>query len=238
MKKARASAPILETDPKSATAEAYRTLRTNIQFAGIDQGYRKLLITSTSPGEGKTTTVANLGVAMAQAGKRVCLIDSDLRHPSLHHLFGVSNGIGLTVALADAKSAKKVVVSTMVPDLHLVPTGPLPPNPSELLGSKRMHQFVESLADEFDMILFDSPPLIPMADASVLAAVSDAVLLVLKAGAVPRDLVRRAAEQMEAVKAKVIGVLLSQVDLRRDGYYYKYFYQYYYSYYSRGQNNG
>ena len=103
---------ILETDPKSVAAEAYRSLRTNLQFSKLDQGSRKLLITSATPGEGKTTTVANLGLAMAQAGGRICLIDSDLRQPSLHDLFGVSNGIGLTVALAEAKSVDQVIVPT------------------------------------------------------------------------------------------------------------------------------
>ncbi|MFQ5872380.1 MAG: CpsD/CapB family tyrosine-protein kinase, partial [Dehalococcoidia bacterium] len=168
MKKSRVPALILETDTKSVTAEAYRALRTNIQFAGLDQGYRKLLITSASPGEGKSTTVANLGVAMAQAGGRVCLIDSDLRHPILHHFFGVSNGIGLTVALAEAKTISQVVLPTSIPNLHLVPSGPVPPNPSELLGSRRMCQFVETLAGEFDTLLFDSPPVLSAADAAIL----------------------------------------------------------------------
>lgn len=233
MKKTQVPTIILEKDSISATAEAYRTLRTNIQFAGLDQAYRKLLFTSATPGEGKTTTVANLGVVMAEAGGRICLIDTDLRHPTLHHYFGVSNTNGLTVALAGARSMKQVVLPTMIPNLYLVPSGPLPPNPSQLLGSKRMRQFVEILGGEFDTLLFDSPPVISMADTPALAALSDGVILIIKTGAVSRDLVRRAAEQIEAVKAKVIGVLLNQVDPRRDGYYYRYFYQYYNSYNGR-----
>ena len=228
---------ILETDPKSVAAEAYRTLRTNLQFSKLDQGSRKLLITSATPGEGKTTTVANLGLAMAQAGERVCLIDSDLRQPSLHNLFGVSNGIGLTVALAEAKSVEQVLVPTTMPNLYLVPSGPLPPNPWELLGSNRMREFVESLLARFDTLLFDSAPIMSVADTAALAALSDGVILVLKSGAAPRDLVRRAVEQIEAVKGKMIGVLLSQVDPRRDGYYYRYFYQYYGGGYAYGRGN-
>lgn len=221
---------ILETDPRSIAAEAYRTLRTNLIFSKLDQGHRKLLITSATPGEGKTTTVANLGLAMAQAGARVCLIDSDLRQPSLHDLFGVSNGIGLTVALAEAKSIDQVLVATSMPNLYLIPSGPLPPNPGELLGSNRMREFVETLAGKFDTLLFDSAPVMSVADTAALVGMSDGVILVLKSGAVPRDLLRRAVEQIEAVKGKVIGVLLSQVDPRRDGYYYRYFYQYYGAY--------
>src|SRR5215510_10549823 len=171
---------VLETDPKSVAAEAYRSLRTNLQFSRLDQGNRKLLITSATPGEGKTTTVANLGLAMAQAGARVCLIDSDLRQPSLHHLFGVSNGIGLTVALAEAKAVDQVVVPTKLPNLYLVPSGPLPPNPGELLGSNRMREFVETLAGRFDTLLFDSAPIMSVADTAALAALSDGVILVLK----------------------------------------------------------
>ena len=228
---------ILETDPKSVAAEAYRSLRTNLQFSKLDQGNRKLLITSATPGEGKTTTVANLGLAMAQAGGRVCLVDSDLRQPSLHDLFGVSNGIGLTVALAEAKSVDQVIVPTKMPNLYLVPSGPLPPNPWELLGSNRMREFVETLAGRFDTVLFDSAPVMSVADTAALVALSDGVILVLKSGAAPRDLVRRAVEQIEAVKGKMIGVLLSQVDPRRDGYYYRYFYQYYGGAYTYGRGN-
>ena len=161
------------------------------------------------------------------------MIDADLRHPTLHHFFGVSNSNGLTVALAQARTMEQVVLPTMIPNLYLVPSGPPPPNPSQLLGSNRMRQFVEVLGDVFDMLLFDSPPVISMSDTPTLAALSDGVILVLKTGAVPRDIVRRAAEQIEAVKAKVIGVLLNQVDPRRDGYYYRYFDQYYNSYNGR-----
>jgi protein-tyrosine kinase len=228
---------VLETDPKSVAAEAYRSLRTNLQFSMLEQGCRKLLITSATPGEGKTTTVANLGLAMAQTGGRICLIDSDLRQPSLHDLFGVSNGIGLTVALAEAKSVDQVLVPTKMPNLYLVPSGPLPPNPGELLGSNRMREFVEKLAGQFDTLIFDSAPILSVADTGALAGLSDGVILVLKSGAVPRDMLRRAVEQIEAVKGKMIGVLLSQVDPRRDGYYYRYFYQYYGGAYTYGRGN-
>jgi len=221
---------ITETDPKSPASEAYRALRTNIQFAGLDQPCRSIVVTSASAGEGKTTSVANFGVVAAQGGSRVCLIDSDLRRPTLHRLFGMDNARGLTTALVDGLSFADVAQPTRVPGLALLPSGPLPPNPAELVGSNRMRERLEEAAGSaFDLVLCDSPPVIAVSDGLALAAQCDGVILTIRVGLVAHDVIRRAVDQIEAVKGKILGVVLNSVDLRRDGYYYSY-YRYYQSY--------
>lgn len=231
-KKPSASPFILITaaDPKSPASEAYRTLRTNIQFAGLDRPVRNIVITSATPGEGKSTTLANFGVVVAHAGSRVCLIDSDLRHPSLHRFFGMNNEKGLVTALLEDLPIAKVAQPTRIPNLSVVTSGPPPPNPAELVGSQRLRALLDAAASDFDLILCDTPPVITVADGVALAAQCDGVILVVRAGAVPHEVVRRAAEQIEAVKGRILGVLLNRVDLRRDGYYHDY-YHYSHAYY-------
>ena len=228
--------PVLITlaEPKSAASEAYRMLRTNIQFAGLDQPVRSIVFTSAAPGEGKTTSVANFGVVAAEGGSRVCLIDSDLRRPTLHRVFGVTNTRGLTTALLHNLPLADVAQPTRTPSLSVVTSGPLPPNPSELVGSRRMRELIAATATDFDLVLCDSPPIISVTDGIALAAQCDGVVLVIRAGAIAHDAIRRATEQIEAVKSRVLGVLLNNVDLRRDGHYYQYYrydraYQGYYS---------
>ena len=231
--KPRARSPlrlITESDPKSPASEAYRTLRTNIQFAGLDEPCRTIVITSASPGEGKTTSAANFGVVAAQAGSRVCLVDSDLRRPALHRLFGMDNSRGLTTALVEGLPFAELAHPTRIPGLSLLPSGPLPPNPAELVGSNRMRERLEEAAGSaFDLVLCDSPPVIAVSDGVALAAQCDGVIVVVRAGAVAHDVVRRAVEQIEGVKGKILGVLLNNVDLRRGGYYHAY-YRYYQAY--------
>ncbi len=225
---------ITQTDPKSAAAEAFRTLRTNIQFAGLDQPCRNIVITSAGMGEGKTTAVANFGVVTAQGGLRVCLVDSDLRRPALHRLFGLENTQGLTSALVKGLPFAEVAQPTHIPNLSILTSGPLPPNPAELVGSKRMREFLEGASSAFDLVLCDSPPVISVSDGIALAAQCDGVILVVRAGTVSHEVIRRAADQIEAVKGRILGVLLNRVDLRRDGYYYNY-YRYYRAYYGDGK---
>ena len=227
----RLDAVVAQTDPRSAAAEAYRTLRTNIRFAGLDSPCRTITITSAGPGEGKTTTVANFGTVCAQADARVCVVDSDMRRPNLHRLFGLNNDRGLTTALLEGRTLSSVSQPTPIPNLSVVTSGPLPPNPAELLGSHRMHECLETATNEFDLILFDSPPVISVADALVLAAQVDGVILVVRSGTMAHVVVRRTSEQIEAVKGRILGIVLNSVDLRRDGYYYDY-YRYYQSYYA------
>ena len=223
---------ITQTDPKSAAAEAFRTLRTNIQFAGLDQPCCSVVITSATAGEGKTTAVANFGLVAAQAGSRVCLVDSDLRRPALHRMFGLENTRGLTTALVQELPFAEVAQPTRIPHLSVLTTGPLPPNPAELVGSKRMRELLEAAASTFDLILCDSPPIISVADGVALAAQCDGVILVVRAGKVAFDVIQRATSQIEAVKGRILGVILNSVDLRRDGYYN--YYRYYKTYYTDG----
>lgn len=225
-----ASTLITESDPKSPAAEAYRSLRTNIQFAGLDQPHRSLVVTSASTGEGKTTTAANFGVVAAQGGSRVCVVDADLRRPALHRVFGLQNTRGLTTALLEDVPFAKFSQQTRTPNLSVLTSGPLAPNPAELVGSKRMRELIEAGTSDFDLLIFDTPPVISVSDGVALAAQCDGVILVVKVGGVPQAVIRRATEQIEAVKGHILGVLLNAVNLKRDSYYYDY-YRYYHAYY-------
>ncbi len=217
---------IAASDPRSAASEAYRTIRTNIQFAGLDQPCRTIVITSGTAGEGKTTSVANFGIVCAQAGSKVCLVDSDLRRPALHRLFDLENDRGLTTALVEELPVTEVARPTHVPNLWLLPSGVLPPNPAELVGSRRMRELLEAASSAFDLVVCDSPPVIAVSDGVALAAQCDGVILVVRAGTVSHEVLRRVTEQIEAVKGKILGVLLNSVDLSRDGYYYAYYRHY------------
>ncbi|NJP04292.1 MAG: CpsD/CapB family tyrosine-protein kinase [Chloroflexaceae bacterium] len=207
-------------DPRSPAAEAYRTLRTNIQFSSLDKPLQTLLVTSTSPNDGKSITLANLAVTIAQAEQRVILVDCDLRQPNLHTLFGLSNDEGLTSVLLKQDESALPLLSTDVPGLSLLTSGPLPPRPPDLLGSRRMAAFIERLRQEADMILFDTPPATGVTDAAVLARQLDGVLLVLKAGRTRRDRAREAHRILERAKANIIGVVLNNAQLEPGyGYY-------------------
>lgn len=221
---------VAETAPKSPAAEAYRTLRTNIRFAGLDRPCRTIVITSATPSEGKTTAAANFGVVCAQAGSRVCLVDGDLRNPSLHRVFGMDNHRGLTTALLDGKTLADVAVPTRVPGLSVVVSGPLPSNRADLSASQRMRDLLENATHDFDLVLCDSPPVLSVSDALALSAQCDGVILVVRAGGVSTGVVRRAAEQIDAVKGRILGVLLNQVNMRRNGYYAEYYHYYYHAY--------
>jgi protein-tyrosine kinase len=210
------------TEPRSAASEAFRTLRTNIHFAGLDQPCRSIVITSAGPEEGKTTSTANFGVVVAQAGSRVCMIDSDLRRPSLHKLFRIDNVRGLTTALVEGLPFADVAQPSGVPNLFILPSGPLPPNPAELVGSHRMRDSIQGATKSFDLVLCDSPPVMAVGDAAALAALCDGVVLVIQVGRTRHDLLRRVVDQVEAVKGRILGVVLNRADPRRDGYYYAY----------------
>ncbi len=199
-------------EPRSPAAEAYRTLRTNIQFASLDRPLRTLLVTSPAANEGKTTTLANLAVTFAQAGSRVLLVDCDLRRPTLHTLFGVDNAVGLTsLVLEETPFDRAPLLATGVDNLRLLPSGPLPPNPADFLGSARFERTIGALLTEADLLLFDAPPAIAVADAAVLARRVDGVLLVLEAGRTKRDHALKAKAQLEKVGANLLGVVLNGV---------------------------
>ncbi len=207
--------------PRSPVSEAYRQVRTNIQFYSLDRPVQTLLITSASPEDGKTTTVANLAVTFAETGRSVIAVDCDLRRPALHRFFNLPNESGLTALIREEKTLDEVVLRTDVPHLQVLPSGPLPPNPAELLGSQRMERVVDALRAAADVILFDSPPTISVTDAAVLGAKMDGVLLVVKEGKTKRDHVVRAKQLLDRVNAKVLGVVLNNVKF--DGSLYRYY---------------
>lgn len=209
------------SEPDSPAAEAYRQLRTNIQFAGVDKPIKSILITSPGVEEGKSATLANLAVSFAQTGRPVVLVDCDLRRPSIHELFGLQNHGGVTTCLAHGDYEKLPLVETGVPNLRLLPAGPTPPNPSELLGSQRMVGLLAELEKTADYVLIDTPPVVAVTDAAVLAPRVDAVVLVIRAGKTKREMARRAKTILDRVKANLLGVVMNNVkyDSRIHGYY-------------------
>ena len=208
-------------DPRSPVAEAYRALRTNIQFSSLDRPLRTLLITSAGPDEGKSTTLANLAIVVAEGGTRVLVVDCDLRRASLHTLFDLDNDRGLTSLFLGDDAQPLPVQDTAVPNLQVLTSGPLPPNPSELLGSRQMTRVLERLRDAAELVLFDAPPVVAVTDAALLAPRVDGVLLVVDAGATRRDVARRARGQLDKVNARLLGVVLNNVplDSQMFGYY-------------------
>lgn len=203
---------ITVSDPRSPIAEAYRTLRTNLEFFSLDHPLRSLVVTSAGPEEGKSTTLANLAVTAAETGRKIILVDCDLRRPRLHELFGVDNSAGLTTMMVDENALKHPPLQkTGVENLWLLPSGPQPPNPAELLASRRMAEIIEALVGQADMVLFDAPPVIAVTDAVVLASRVDGVLLVISAGSTKRDYVRQAKALLEKVNARVVGAVLNNV---------------------------
>jgi len=207
-------------DPRAPAAEAYRTLRTNIQFSSLDKPLHTLLATSTAPDEGKSTTLANLAVTMAQAEQRVILVDCDLRRPTLHTLFNLSNEAGLTSMILAQGDTPPPLQDTGVPGLSLLASGPLPPRPADILGSRRMEAVIARLRAEADIVLFDTPPVIAVTDAAVLATKLDGVLLVFQAGKTSRERARQARQLLEKVKANIVGVVLNNAEVEQGyGYY-------------------
>ena len=217
--------PLVVLDaPRAPYAEAYRNLRTNLQFSLAVDSANALVVSSAEPGEGKTTTMANLAIAMAQMGKRVILVDADLRRPSLHQLFRVPPEPGLTDVFLQHQTVLQVVRETGQPGLHLLTCGKIPPNPAELLASAWMDQLIDALSKQYDMLLFDAPPILPVTDAVLLAAKTKHLLWVVFAGKTRADALRRAREALAQVDAKIVGVVLNRMASGRGyGYYYYYY---------------
>lgn len=216
-------------DPLASVSEAYRALRTNVQFSRPDSPIQTLIITSSSPSEGKTTTAANLAITMAQAGRRVLLIDADLRRPSMHKLFGIPRDNGLKELLFSPVNRGAEVQTSTVENLDLLTAGSTAPNPSELLGSKRMRDLLASLREEYDLIVVDAPPVLAATDAVLLSTEVDATLFVVEAGSTQDHQMEHAVEQLNGVGARLIGVVLNRFDaMQTYGYKYKYKYAYQY----------
>ncbi len=196
------------TDPRSPISEAYRTLRTNLSFYSLDNPIRSLVVTSAAMGEGKSTTIANLAVTMAQSGRRTILVDCDLRRPSLHDIFNLKQEPGLTNMVL-GQDEKPPLQVTGVENLWLLSSGTLPPNPADLLGTKRVDQVIAILQEQADIVLFDAPPVVAVTDAAVLGAKVDGVLLVISAGKTRRDHAERAKEMLEKARVRIVGVALA-----------------------------
>ena len=223
-------------DPKSPISEAYRTLRTNLQFSRVDGSLKTILITSSGPKEGKSTTVANLAITQAQMGAKVVLVDTDLRRPVIHSIFGMEKEEGLTGYIMGKSEYEEVLQRTIIDNLTIVPSGVLPPNPSELLGSGKMQEFINRLKSEFDIVLFDSPPVIAVTDAAILSTRIDGTLLVVAAGQTDREAVLRAKALLENVKCEMVGTILNNVDI--EGTYGSSYYYYYHYYYGTNPRKG
>jgi capsular exopolysaccharide synthesis family protein len=206
-------------NPNLPAAEAFRTLRTNIQFASIDKSAQIVCVTSAGPGEGKSTVASNLAVVMAETGKKTLLIDCDMRKPTLQKVFSCSNSLGLSDLLAGKVVFEKVVQNTGVEGLQLLTSGTRPPNPSELLASSKMKKFITVLRTMFDFIIIDTPPVLLVTDPQLLADYTDGYLLVLSSGHVDKAAAAKAQDLLEKVNGKILGAVLNKVETSKGGYY-------------------
>ena len=224
-------------DPKSPISESYRSLRTNITYASADKKIKSLLVSSPQPGEGKSTTTANLAIAFAQLRKRTIVIDADLRKPVQHNVFDHPRGPGLAEYLiGEIEDLSTIIHATKVENLFIITAGGLPPNPSELLGSDRMSNLVDRLESEWDMVLFDSPPIVAVTDSSMISSEIDALLMVVKAGQTDRSAVDRALDTISNVKSPLIGAILNGANPETLAGKYSYYYSYYNYYYHSNEN--
>lgn len=227
----RSDGLITKLGSKSPITEAYRVLRTNLEFMSPDNPIRSLLFTSSGPGEGKSTTVANISISMASKGKKVLLIDCDLRKPVQHKIFGVSNMVGITTLLVEhSQTLEEIIQKTHVENLSIITSGPMPPNPAELLGSSKMVNLIKSFMDVYDLVIFDTPPTVSLSDAAILSANIDGVILVVAAGKADRKMVKYTYDVFRKVNANILGVVLNRVKVERG-------YEQYYYYYSAGEKH-
>jgi capsular exopolysaccharide synthesis family protein len=215
---------ITVTNPRSPISESYRALRTNIEFSSIDQTLQVLMVSSAGPGEGKSTTITNLAITFAQSEKKVILIDADLRKPTAHHTFSLSNRWGLSSVISQQSKLEEVIQASDIPNLDVMTSGAIPPNPAEMMGSKKMTSLLEQLRQMYDIILIDTPPLLAVTDAQIVATKSDGVILVVDQGKVKRDIASKAVKSLESVKARILGVVLNNVKRKaNEEAYYNYY---------------
>lgn len=214
---------LAHNSPKDPVAEQYRTIRTNIQFSDTDQDIKSIVLTSTGPGEGKSTTASNLATVYAQQGLRVLLIDADLRKPTAHYTFRLENHVGLTNVLTKQSTLGQAVQTTEVPELFLLTSGPIPPNPAELLASNNMTELLKEMKEQFDMVIFDTPPVLAVADAQILANQVDGSILVVSSGKTDREAAVKAKELLLKANAKVLGAVLNNRKMEEGSDYYYYY---------------
>lgn len=211
---------VIHKDLKSLSGEAYRTLRTNIQFSGIDKTLKSLVITSSVAGEGKTTVSVNLAYSIAQIDKRVLLIDCDLRKPKIHRAFNIMNAEGLTTALTENLDYRVFIKSLDEEKLDILTSGPIPPNPSELLGSKRMKLLLEKIKEDYDMVIIDSPPAGMVTDAAILSTLTDGTILVCASGKTEMEAIKATKAALSKVNANIIGVVINKMPMKKGVNYY------------------
>ena len=208
-------------NPHSTIAEVYRVIRANLDFMAVDQTIRSVVFTSTMPGEGKTVTAANFAIVNAQAGKKVVLIDGDLRKPMIHRTFQLSNQLGLTNVLIKQATLEQAIQPTLVDNLALLTSGPIPPNPAEVVGSQAMKDLIQMLLQTYDLVIIDSPPVMSVVDARLLGQEVDGVLFVVSAHQVSRSAMKKAKESLDLVGVRVLGTVLNKKKVtKRDQYYY------------------
>jgi succinoglycan biosynthesis transport protein ExoP len=213
--------PITATLPRTPFSEAFRSLRTNIQFASVDKPIHTLLVTSPSPAEGKSTIAVNLGVVLAHSGRKVIVVDGDLRRPRVHKVLGITNKTGLSdLFVQDSIHLSGIIQETSIENLFALTTGELPPNPSELLGTEKLELILEKIKEEFDSVIVDSPPVMAVTDSAILSPKVDGVLLVVKPGVTQMAVAKQCVELLQRGGAKLLGVVLNEVNLQGSRYYY------------------
>ncbi|SHM59834.1 CpsD/CapB family tyrosine-protein kinase [Gracilibacillus kekensis] len=211
---------ITKMNPRSPISEQYKTIRTNLQFSSVDGELKTMLVTSSGPSEGKSSTTANLAIVFAQQGKKVLLIDADLRKPTLHYTFRIDNRKGLSSVLVGETELQDSIANSDVAGLDLLTCGPIPPNPSELLGSKAMETMISNVSLEYDVVLFDTPPVLAVTDAQILANICDGVVMVVRSNQTEYDAAIKAKELLEVGSAKLLGVVLNDREQKKGHYYY------------------
>ncbi len=214
---------ITKINPKSPISEQYRTIRTNVQFSDVDKDIKSLLITSSEPEAGKSMTAANLAIVYGQQGIKTLLIDADMRKPTMHYTFRLENLTGLSNALVDNTSFETVAISSDVENLDIIPSGPIPPNPSELLASNRFKELYEEAYEVYDMIIVDTPPIIAVTDAQIVANMLDGVIIVARSGQTEVEHLKQSVQLIEKVQGNLLGTVLNDVEKVNSGNYYYYY---------------
>ena len=228
---------VTQNDPKNPAAEAYRVIRTSVQFAQAGKELKTIAITSCTPNEGKSMTVANLAIVLTQAGKSVLIMDCDMRNPTVHKNFNLSNKVGLSSCISMGTAVDDAVQATAIEGLDALTAGVIPPNPSELLGSERMQNILQRAKEEYDYVLIDTPPVLPVTDSLVLGRMVDGLILVIDSGEIKVEMAREVKNQLVHAGANILGVVLNKVRSEHHGYGYGYYY--YYGHESaRGGDNG
>ena len=202
---------IAHTDPKLSVSEQYRSIRTNIQYSSVDKQIKSIMITSPEASDGKSTSAANLAIVLAQQGGSVLLVDTDLRRPTVHYSFNISNLLGLTSVLTKKMSLDQVISRTSIPNLSILTSGPIPPNPSELLDSKAMVNMMKEMHDMFEYVVFDTPPVLAVTDPQIIANKCDGVVIVVSSGKTHKDAALKAKNLLIKVQAKLLGVVVHRV---------------------------